>query len=341
MTKAVILDLVTRYMILTRTPMRIPLGGGGTDLPGFYEKYGSFFISAAIDYYIYLLVKRRPINGIRLAYSQIEEVEKVKDIQHKIIKSSLQYLKTDVSRGLEIVSVGDLPSGAGMGSSGTFTVGLLNALHHLAKNAAPADILAQEACHINMDILKASSGKQDEYIAAYGGLMCFEISKQGKIHAYPLKIDFQTISELQNNLLMFYTGINRSSEMVLARQKEGTVRKDSKMIANLQRIQEIGYQSKEALEKGDLTKYGKLLHKHWMIKRDREAVSNSQIDTWYDIAIKNGALGGKIMGAGGGGFFAFYCESGKEKLRKAMKREGLEEVRYHFDFEGTKLITNI
>ena len=328
-------------MIITRTPLRMPIGGGGTDLPGFYEKYGSFFISAAIDYYIYIAVKRRPIKGIRLGYSQIEEVKTIEEINHKIIKACLKYMEIDTQRGLEITSIGDLPSGTGMGSSGSFTVGLLNALHHLKKQAVPAHVLAQEACHINMDLLKEPSGKQDEYISSYGGIMCFEINKQGKVNAYPLKISYQTVSSLQNNLLMFYTGIARSSSIVLAKQKEATVRNDPKMLFNLKKIQEIGYEIKEALEKGDTTRFGKLLDKHWRVKREREATSTSQINNWYDIAIKNGALGGKIMGAGGGGFFAFYVEDKKEKLRNALAKEGLEEVRYHFDFEGTKLLVNI
>ena len=328
-------------MIIARTPLRIPLGGGGTDLPGFYKKYGSFFMSAAIDYYIYLAVKRRPIQGIRLGYSQIEEVKKIKNINHPIIKTCLKYLKTNIERGIEIVSIGDLPAGTGMGSSGSFTVGLLNALHHIQRDAVPAHILAQEACHINMDLLKQPSGKQDEYIAAYGGIMCFEINKQGKVKTYPLNISFQTINTLQNNLLMFYTGISRMSSNVLQKQKEATERNDPILISNLQQIQEIGYEIKEALEKGNLTQFGKLLDKHWRVKRQREATTSSKIDKWYNIAMQNGALGGKIMGAGGGGFFAFYSEKGKERLRKALISEGLEEVRYHFDFDGSKLLANI
>lgn len=328
-------------MIITRTPLRMPIGGGGTDLPGFYERFGSFFISAAIDYYMYIAVKRRPIQGIRIAYSQIEEVQTIEELNHRIARSILQYLNISIKRGLEIVSIGDLPGGAGMGTSGSYTVGLLNALHHLEKNAVPSHVLAEEACHVNMNILKDPSGKQDEYISSYGGIMCFEINKQGKVKAYPLELSFQTINDLQNNLLMFYTGISRSANQVLAKQKEATIRNDPKMIKNLQKIQEIGYEIKEALEKGNTTLFGKLLNKHWEVKREREAASTSQINKWYDIAFKNDALGGKIMGAGGGGFFVFYCEDKKEKLRKALAEQGLDEVKFHFDFEGTKLLVNI
>jgi len=211
----------------------------------------------------------------------------------------------------------------------------------LEKQAKPANILAQQACHINMDILKEPSGKQDEYIAAYGGIMCFEVNKKGVVKTYPLKISYQAINELQKNILMFYTGIVRSSSYVLAKQKEGTVRDNTQMIKNLQEIQKIGYEIQDALEKGNTTLFGKLMDKHWRVKRNREATSSSQIDKWYEIAKANGALGGKIMGAGGGGFFAFYCEDNQEKLRKAMKKEGLEEVKFHFDFEGSKLLVNI
>lgn len=328
-------------MIITRTPMRIPLGGGGTDLPAFYKKYGSFFISAAIDYYIYIAVKHRPIQGIRLAYSQIEEVQKIKDIDHNIIRSVLKYLKTDAHRGIEIVSIGDLPAGTGMGSSGSFTVGLLNALYALEKKKIKPAILAEEACHINMNVLHSPSGKQDEYIASFGGFMCFEIDKKGKVKAYPLKISQKTIKLLQKNLLMFYTGINRNSQTVLTKQEKAIEEGDKKTIENLKNIQKIGYEIKNALETGDVKSFGKLLHQHWLIKREQKAVSTSQLNSWYDSATKNGAIGGKIMGAGGGGFFAFYCDSGKEKLRKVMKKEGLEEVKYNFDFDGSKLLVSL
>ena len=328
-------------MIITRTPLRIPVAGGGTDLPGFYEKHGSFFISAAIDYYTYIAVKKRPIQGIRLGYSHIEEVKNIVDIAHPIIKATLGYLKTPTKRGIEIVSIGDLPAGTGMGSSGSFTVGLINALHHLEKQAKPAHVLAQQACHINMDILKEPSGKQDEYIAAYGGIMCFEINKKGVVKTYPLKISYETVNELQKNMLMFYTGILRGSSHILKKQKEGIIRDNSQMIKNLQEIQKIGYEIKEALEKGNTTLFGKLIDKHWKVKRKREATSSSQIDKWYEKAKTNGALGGKIMGAGGGGFFVFYCEDNQKKLREAMIKEGLEEVKFHFDFEGSRLLVNI
>lgn len=328
-------------MIVTRTPLRVPIAGGGTDLPGFYEKYGSFFISAAIDYYVYLAVKMLPIKTIRLAYSQIEIVKSITEIQHRMIRAVLEYLHFETTRGLEIVSIGDLPAGSGMGSSASFSVGLLNAIHHLQKKSVPVSMLAKEACFLAMDKLKEPSGKQDEYIAAYGGIMCFEINKNGEVKSYPLNISYKTIETLQNNFLMFYTGISRSASQVLAKQKEATLTNDPKMITNLRKIQDVAYEVKEALETGNVTLFGKLLDKHWRIKRERAATSSDQINKWYETAMKNGALGGKIMGAGGGGFFGFYCEDNQAKLRKALLREGLEEVKFHFDFEGSKLLVNL
>lgn len=328
-------------MIITRTPLRIPIAGGGTDLPEFYEKYGSFFISAAIDYYTYIVVKRRPIRGIRLGHSKIEEVKRTKDIEHPIIQTILKYLKIKTERGLEIVSIGDFPAGTGMGTSGSFTVGLLNALNLMLGKKVPANVLAKSACHINMDILKGPSGIQDEYITAYGGITCFEVNKKGIVKIYPLKISSNTIKKLHSNLLMFYTGVIRNSNTILAKQRDKTLKKDTETISNLLNIQKIGYEIKNALEKGDTNLFGKLMDKHWMTKRKRDGTTSKIIDKWYKIARDNGALGGKIMGAGGGGFFLFYCEDNKKSLRKALVKEGLEEVRFNFDFEGSKLITAV
>lgn len=328
-------------MIITKTPVRIPLGGGGTDLPGYYKKFGSFFISAAIDHYVYIILKSRPIHGIRLSYSEVEEIDAVDKIKNHIMRTTLKYLKVNTQQGIEIVSIGDLPARSGMGSSGSFTVGLLNAFHHLHRQAAPAHILAQEACHINMNLLKYPSGKQDEYIGAHGGITCFNISKSGKVTSYPLSVTLQTINSLQDNLLLFYTGVLRDANEVLAKQKKATEKNDPQMIDNLHKIQEIAYEIKDALEAGDTTTFGMLLDKHWQVKKQRAATTIPALEKLYEIAKKNGAIGGKIMGAGGGGFFAFYVEKKKEKLRKAMEKEGLKEVKFHFDFEGTKLLVNI
>lgn len=328
-------------MIITRTPLRIPLGGGGTDLPGYYKKFGSFFISAAIDHYVYIILKSRPIQGIRLAYSEVEEIDSIDEIKNNIMRTTLQYLKINTQQGIEIVSIGDLPARSGMGSSGSFTVGLLNAFHHLHRQAAPAHILAQEACHINMNLLKYPSGKQDEYIAAHGGITCFKITKLGKVISSSLSVTLQTINNLQNNLLLFYTGVLRDANEVLAKQKKAIEKNGQHIIDNLHKIQEIAFEIKEVLEAGDTTKFGVLLDKHWQVKKKRTAATIPQLEKLYEIAKKNGAIGGKVMGAGGGGFFVFYVEGKKEKLRKALIAEGLIEVTFHFDFEGTKLLVNI
>lgn len=321
--------------------MRLPLAGGGTDIYEFYSRHGSFFISGAIDHYMYLAVKRLPIQHIRVAYSQVEEVKSIKKIRHPIVKNVLKLLRFQNERGLEITSMGDLPAGSGMGSSGSYTVGLLNAIHHLQKNVVPANILAKEACYVNMHMLKEPSGKQDEYIAAYGGIMCFEISQSGLVKAYPLKINYATVKNLQDNLLMFYTGVLRSASGVLAKQKEAICKNSRQEIKLLKKIQEIGYEIKEALEVSDLTRFGRLLHKHWLVKRERVMTSSKDFDRIYDLAIQNGALGGKLMGAGGGGFFVFYCEKNQLRLRRVLKQAGLEEVKYQFDFEGSKLLLNV
>lgn len=328
-------------MIITRTPVRIPLGGGGTDLPEYYKKFESFFISAAIDHYIYIVLKRRPVQGIRIAYSIVEDVKSVKEIKNNIVRASLKHLKVNTEKGIEIVSIGDLPARSGMGSSGSFTVGLLNALHHMDRRAIPPHILAKEACHINMDILKHASGKQDEYIAAFGGFTCFKVNKSGKVTSFPLQVSFQTINTLQDNLVMFYTGILRDADDVLVKQEKAIKENDKKTITSLHKIQKIAYEIKDALEDGDTTKFGQLLDKHWQLKRQRAATTMPKIEKWYEIAKRNGVIGGKIMGAGGGGFFVFYIEKKKEKLRKALAKEGLLEMPFRFDFEGSKLLINI
>lgn len=328
-------------MIITRTPVRIPLGGGGTDLPGYYKKFESFFISAAIDHYVYIVLKQRPIQGIRLAYSEVELIDSIDEIKNNIIRASLHYLKVSTEKGLEVVSFADLPARSGMGSSGSFTVGLLHALHTMYRQATPAHILAQEACHVNMKLLKYPSGKQDEYIGAHGGITCFKINKSGKVTSFPLSISLETINTLQDNLLLFYTGVLRDANEVLAKQKKATDKNDGKTFDNLHQIQEIAYEIKNALEKGDTTQFGVLLDKHWQVKKQRTATTIPRLEKLYEIAKKNGAIGGKIMGAGGGGFFVFYVEKKKEKVRKAMMKEGLKEIKFHFDFEGTKLMVNI
>jgi D-glycero-alpha-D-manno-heptose-7-phosphate kinase len=324
-------------MILTRSPLRISLGGGGTDLPSYYEKYEGFLLAGAIDKYVYISVMRPFKEGIYLKYSQIETLREVKDIQHRIIREALamQELKTPQ---IEITALADIPAGTGLGSSGAFTTGLLKALFAHRKRHVLAQDLAEMACHIEIERLGEPIGKQDQYIAAYGGLTAFTFHKDGTVTAEPLKIPINSIFELEDRLLLFFTGYTRNAEVILKDQHERTRSDDIEMLNNLHYIKDLGYRSKEALERGDLESWGKLMHEHWEYKRARsKGMSNPQINEWYDIAIHNGAVGGKLVGAGGGGFLMFLAKD-TSRLRWVMAEAGLEEVRFRFDFEGTKVV---
>jgi len=323
-------------MIIVRAPLRIPLGGGGTDLPSYYSQFCGEWISAAIDKYVYIAINKGFHKGYKIRYSKAEEVEKPDQIQHPIFKEAIKLL--NIPGGIEIVSAADVPTNTGLGSSGSFTVALLTALHAFLRDTSQDDLptkkdIAEQACHIAMNLLKEPSGKQDEYIASYGGVNSFFISQNGEVTVesfYPQKISAQTLEKLENNLLMFYTGIQRASGPVLKAQTQA--------IENFHRIKEIGREIKSALVRNDLRRFGELLDVHWQEKIKRGGASDPQINGWYQIAKENGALGGKLMGAGGGGFFLFYCEAQKEKLRKAMQDQGLKEQLFHFDMEGAKVI---
>lgn len=333
-------------MIIVRAPVRISIGGGGTDLPSYYSLYGGEWISAAINKYVYIVINKRFEDTLRISYSKTEEVENPEQIQHPIVREALKLLEID--GGIEIISIADVPSNTGLGTSGSFTIALLTALHAFLRNTAKNDLpprreIAEQACHIAMNLLKEPSGKQDEYIAAYGGITSFFASPNGEVKIeplYPQKIVPEIIKELENNLLMFYTGIRRESREALKIQTEATQKGEKEMIKNLHLVKEIGREIKEALSRGDLHQFGKLLDLHWQEKIKRKGTSNPQINRWYEIAKENGAIGGKLMGSGGGGFFLFYCENQKEKLRKAMAARGLKEQLFHFDFEGVKVIAD-
>lgn len=321
-------------MILTRSPLRISLGGGGTDLPSYYSRYGGFFISAAIDKYVYVTVSRMFKNGFLIKYSQLEEVQEIEQIQHPIIRTVLQqYLPYESS--IEISSSADIPAGTGLGSSGSFTTALLKAVHSFRREIVPQNLLAEEACDIEINHLKEPIGKQDQYIAAYGGITCFEIDTDGTVHIIPLCIAEETRRDLEDNLLLFFTGYTRSASEVLKKQVESTNKNDNDMIENLHFVKKLGQESKICLEKGDLGQFAELMNVHWGHKKKRsQGMSNDRINGLYELAVKNGALGGKLIGAGGGGFLMFYAVD-KQKLRRAMSAEGLKEVRFRFDFSGT------
>jgi D-glycero-alpha-D-manno-heptose-7-phosphate kinase len=324
-------------MIIARSPLRITLGGGGTDLPSYYRKHGGFVIAAAIDKYVYVTVMRPFTPGIYLKYSQLEHVELAKEVAHPIIREAIQMLDFKTPQ-VEITTLADIPAGTGLGSSGSFTTGLLKALYaHRKRLLQPAE-LAERACHIEIDRLGEPIGKQDQYIAAYGGLSCFTFNNDDSVSARPLAISMDTLFDLEDNLLLFFTGYSRSAGGILSDQNTRTLKSDDDMLNNLHFVKELGFRSQKALEEGNMSSFAELMRVHWEHKKRRSGnMSNSQIDAWYDIGMKNGAAGGKLVGAGGGGFLLFYAED-RNKLRHAMAKAGLEEVRFRFDFEGTKVV---
>jgi D-glycero-alpha-D-manno-heptose-7-phosphate kinase len=322
-------------MLITRTPLRVSIGGGGTDLPSYYEQYGGFVISAAINRYIYVSINRTFTDDYFLKYSALERVRQVDEIQHAIIRQCLR--AHPVGPGIEVVSMADIPAGTGLGSSGAFTVGLLRALHAFRLQHVSAEAVAEEACRIEIEELNRPVGKQDQYIAAHGGLACFEFTKGG-VRVEPLRIPTPALQDLEEHLLMFFTGYSRDADDVLLEQKDQSVKGQSSMIDNLHFVKELGMSIKAALEAGDTVKFGKLMHEHWLHKTKRSSkMSNEKINRWYQVGMDSGAVGGKLVGAGGGGFLLFYAAD-RLSLRQAMAREGLTEVRFTFDHDGSVVI---
>jgi len=324
-------------MIITRSPLRISLGGGGTDLPSYYRRHSGFLLAGAIDKYVYITLHQTFQPGLIIKYSKLEQVKDVEEVQHPIIRESLKLMGV-TQPYLEITSMADIPSGTGLGSSGSFATALLKALHSYQKRPVPAHDLAEEACDVEINRLGEPVGKQDQFIAAYGGLTCFQFLPNDKVEVTPLKVDSETMYNLEDNLLLFFTGYSRSASKILADQNEKSKTHDAAMIENLHFTKELGYQSKEAIEAGDLRKFAEQMKIHWERKRQRSGgMTNPDIDKWYELGMSNGALGGKLIGAGGGGFLMFYSEE-KTRLRHAMSRAGLREVRFRFDFEGSKAV---
>ena len=324
-------------MIITRSPLRITLGGGGTDLPSYYRDHEGFLVSAAIDKYVYVNVTRPFNEGIFLKYSQLEHVEKIVDIEHPIIREALQMLGFKTPQ-VEITTLADIPAGTGLGSSGSFTTALLKALYTHRKRHLHQEELAELACHIEIEKLGEPIGKQDQYIAAIGGVTCFTFHKDEKVTAQPLNISMDTMFDLEDNLLLFFTGFSRSASGILKDQKVKSQQNDADMLNNLHYVKDLGYRSRDALLAGKTELFGDLMHEHWEHKKRRSGgMSNPQIDDWYTLGMKNGAVGGKLVGAGGGGFLMFMARD-RNKLRHAMTGAGLEEVRFKFDFEGAKVV---
>ena len=323
-------------MIISRTPLRISIGGGGTDLPSYYTKSPGFVLSAAINKYIFIGINSTFTDDYLLKYSALERAKSPADITHPIMREAL--VCHSIGPAIEIVSLADIPSGTGLGSSGAFTVGLLRAIYAYKREAITVSALAEEACRIEIELLNRPVGKQDQYIAAFGGLTCFEFQAGGGVQVSPLSISNDTLHDLEENLLMFFTGYSRGADEVLLEQHQKSESGDAAMIANLDYVKSLGLQTKRALERGDVFEFGEIMNEHWTHKKLRSlSMSNSFIDNCYDAALAHGAVGGKLVGAGAGGFLLFYAKD-REALRSAMTKEGLSEVRFRFDHDGSHVL---
>jgi D-glycero-alpha-D-manno-heptose-7-phosphate kinase len=323
-------------LLITRTPLRISLGGGGTDLPSYYRRFGGFVISAAINKYVYIGINRTFTDDYFVKYSELERVKNVAEIRHPIIREAL--LAHPVGPSIEVVSLADIPGGTGLGSSGTFTVGLLRALHAFQRNHVVISALAEEACSIEIDRLGRAVGKQDQYVAAFGGLTCCEFCPDDSVRISALRMSNETLQDLEERLLLFFTGYSRSADSILEDQKKRSENGDREMLENLHAVAEIGHRVRDALERGDTREFASLMHEHWMHKRARTpSMSKGPIDRWYDLGMANGALGGKLVGAGAGGFLMLYADD-PPAVRQVMSREGLVELRFAFDHDGSSVI---
>ena len=325
-------------MIITRAPLRISLGGGGTDLPSYYREHGGRLIAAAIDRYVYITLHETFVEECIVKYSALERVTGVDEIQHPLIREALRLTGTPTSY-LEITSMSDIPAGTGLGSSGSFGTALLLALHTMNREIISKARLAEEACHLEIDVLREPVGKQDQYIAAYGGLTAFTFNPDDTVDVEPVRAAPETLANLQDNLVMFFTGYTRSASAILKDQDARTKSTDRSMIDQLHHVKQLGIESQRALENGDLRRFGEIMHEHWTQKRARsQGMTNDRIDDWYALARANGAVGGKLIGAGGGGFLMFYCEE-KTRLRHAMRAAGLRELRVGFDRLGASVVS--
>jgi D-glycero-alpha-D-manno-heptose-7-phosphate kinase len=325
-------------MIITKTPFRITLGGGGTDLPSFYQEHGGFILAVGIDKYMYLNVNT-PIldDSIRVQYSRTELVHNIDEVQHTLAREALRFFH--IHNGIEIVSVADIPAGTGLGSSSCYLVGLLNAMHTLTHTPVSPQVLAEEACDIELRRLRKPIGKQDQYMAAFGGITALDIAKDGSVAVNRLCLGSELLEVLENNTLLFYTGGVRDATSILEKQNRDTKEKSNGVVGSLSEIKDIGLEIRDSILRGNVRRFGELLDVHWQVKkRLSSGISNPQIDEWYELAKRNGAIGGKISGAGGGGFLMLYCEDDKTCLRNALRGAGLRELNFRFDFEGSKVV---
>lgn len=327
-------------MIVTRSPMRITLGGGGTDLPSYYSKHGGYLIAGAINKYILISANKHFFDTYKLKYSDTEETTEINDIKHNLFREALRMV--NIPAKIELTSMADIPDKSGLGSSGAFLVCLLTALHAFKKEVVSKKQLAEEACKIEIDILKEHVGKQDQYISAYGGITAFDFQKNGKVYVEPIIFEEDVYHELESNILMFYTGISRSASSILKKQDTKTIKDDKKIIESLHEIKKIGQKTKKAFDEGDIDKFGEFLHEHWEIKKSlSNKISNPFIDRCYDLALKHGAIGGKVTGAGGGGFLMFYhngTSQNKRNLIKELAKFNVPLMNFRFDNEGAKIL---
>ena len=322
-------------MILSRAPVRISMGGGGTDLPSYYEKHEGFLLAASINKYVHIMLNKRFEESIRLSYSKTEIVNNIKEIEHRIFRESLRY--TDIKKQVEIVSIADVPSNCGLGTSSTFTVALLSALFAYKRNHKTLSEIAENACHIEINLLREPIGKQDQYAAAFGGFNAYTFHKDGNVTVEPVVMSEGSMMELQSNMFLFYLNKNRSASAILKVQNKNTKSNNSDTINRLHKIKEIGLHTRKIFEKNKIDEFGELLHEHWLIKKGlSDKISDAFIDEAYETARKNGAVGGKVIGAGGGGFLLLYCPREKSKLVAAMKKIGLKPSWFAFDYEGVK-----
>jgi D-glycero-alpha-D-manno-heptose-7-phosphate kinase len=324
-------------VIIARSPFRMSLGGGGTDLPSYYRDYGGFLIAAAIDKSMYVSAHRTFGPQVVVRYAKIERVDSPSEIAHPIVREALKLLGF-TERSLEITSMADIPAGTGLGSSASFCTALLKALYRLRNQVVTPEQLAIQACHIEIDLLGEPTGKQDQYVAAYGGLNCYEFYRDDTVVVTPLNLRDETLGKFAERVLLFSTGMSRQAPEILRAQDDGTRQGTLDMLDNLHMTKQIGYESRRTLELGDLDAYGRLLHEHWQHKKKRSTLmTNGSLDRWYEVALANGATGGKVIGAGGGGFFMFYATD-PSALRRALEKEGLAELRFSFDFEGCRIL---
>jgi D-glycero-alpha-D-manno-heptose-7-phosphate kinase len=327
-------------MIVSRAPVRFSLGGGGTDLPSYAREHGGFVVAAAVDKFLFVCIARRFYQNIRLAYSETEIVDSVDQIKHRIFRESMRL--TGVTSGVELHSLADVPSNSGLGSSSSFTVAVLNALHAFKREFVPAELLAREACQIEIDVLKEPIGKQDQYIAAYGGISAMTFNRDGSVDVERLPLRDEVIDELESNLVVYYTGIERSASSVLKEQQKTIVENRDAAVQRMHRIKELGRETKRILLAGEVDTYGEMMHEHWTNKRKLAAnMTDSSIDEHYEAARQAGAIGGKLMGAGGGGFFMFYVRpADRRRVHDALVPRGLRPLRFRFDFDGARIVAN-